>query len=46
MRSLTALTSLLLLTLFSGLAAAGFLDQDFSKITLKTTHVRGNIYML
>jgi len=25
---------------------AGFLDQDFSKISLKTTHVRGNIYML
>lgn len=25
---------------------AGFLDQDFSKISLKTTHVRDNIYML
>jgi len=25
---------------------AGFLEQDFSKISLKTTHVRGNIYML
>ena len=33
-------------SLFYSQASAGFLDQDFSKITLKTTHVRGNIYML
>jgi len=46
MRSLTIRISLLLLILFSGSTIAGFLDQDFSKITLKTTHVRGNIYML
>jgi len=31
---------------FTTSSLAGFLDQDFSKITLKTTHVRGNIYML
>ncbi|MBV1875787.1 MAG: MBL fold metallo-hydrolase, partial [Cycloclasticus sp.] len=38
---------LLFLSLFlSSQSYAGFLDQDFSKITLKTTHVRGNIYML
>lgn len=35
-----------LLFVFSIHANAGFLDQDFTKITLKTTHVRGNIYML
>ncbi|MBL4783785.1 MAG: MBL fold metallo-hydrolase [Porticoccaceae bacterium] len=33
-------------SLFYSQAFAGFLDQDFSTITLKTTHVRGNIYML
>jgi cyclase len=27
-------------------ALADVMDQDFSKISLKTTHVRGNIYML
>lgn len=40
------LAFLFTLTLFSTASFAGFLDQDFSKITLKTTHVRGNIYML
>ncbi|MEO1889758.1 MAG: MBL fold metallo-hydrolase [Cycloclasticus sp.] len=38
--------TLLLTSLFCSQSFAGFLDQDFSKITLKTTHVRGNIYML
>ncbi|MEO1884443.1 MAG: MBL fold metallo-hydrolase, partial [Methylococcales bacterium] len=38
--------ALLSLTFFATSSLAGFLDQDFSKISLKTTHVRGNIYML
>ncbi|PCI18625.1 MAG: MBL fold metallo-hydrolase [Piscirickettsiaceae bacterium] len=33
-------------TLLATSSLAGFLDQDFSKISLETTHVRGNIYML
>jgi len=40
------LSLLSLLVFFSTSLFAGFLDQDFTKITLKTTHVRGNIYML
>lgn len=40
------LAALLSILLSSSTLAGGFLDQDFSKITLKTTHVRGNIYML
>lgn len=38
--------ALLLASFFCNQAFAGLLDQDFSKISLKTTHVRGNIYML
>lgn len=38
--------ALLSLTFFATSSLAGFLDQVFSKISLKTTHVRGNIYML
>jgi glyoxylase-like metal-dependent hydrolase (beta-lactamase superfamily II) len=38
--------ALLSLTFFATSSLAGFLDQDFSKISLKTIHVRGNIYML
>ena len=37
---------LLSLILLTSSALADVLDQDFSKITLKTSHVRGNIYML
>jgi len=33
-------------TLLSTASIAASLEQDFSKISLKTTHVRGNIYML
>jgi len=38
--------ALLFTAFFSSQSLAGFLDQDFSKISLKTTHVRGSIYML
>lgn len=46
MKLITKLLLSILFISFSSAAFAGFLDQDFSKITLKTTHVRGNIYML
>jgi len=46
MRLHTKFFAFLLTALFSTQSFAGFLDQDFSKISLKTTHVRGNIYML
>ena len=46
MRLHTKFFALIFTALFSAQGFAGFLEQDFSKISLKTTHVRGNIYML
>ncbi|ORU90867.1 MAG: MBL fold metallo-hydrolase [Cycloclasticus sp. symbiont of Poecilosclerida sp. M] len=46
MRSNIKFLSLLFMVLFSASSVAGFLDQDFSKMTLKTVKARNNIYML
>ena len=43
MRNFSLITPLALLVFSTGLAMA---QRDFSKVEIKTTHVRGNIYML